>query len=106
MISLISKSDQKHFFQLKPDSDRVLYPESGFLIPNICLKEVNSVVKGDPRAFEVPLSYIGPIYNPCNPKAAKSKLKSFLLDAYHHSIYHKKRIRRVPSCSRKRSTKN
>ena len=34
------------------------------------------------------------------------RLKSFLLDAYNHSIYDKKRIRRVPSCSRKRSTKN
>ena len=38
---------------------------------------VNSVVKGDFRAFEVPLSDIGPLYNPCNPKAAKSKLKIF-----------------------------
>ena len=34
------------------------------------------------------------------------RLKSFLLDAYNHSIYDKKRIRRVPSCSRKRSIKN
>ena len=39
---------------------------------------VNSVVKGDFRAFEVPLSDIGPLYNPCNPNRTKSKLKIFL----------------------------
>ena len=39
---------------------------------------VNSVVEGDFRAFEVPLSDIGPLYNPCNPNRTKSKLKIFL----------------------------
>ena len=39
---------------------------------------VNSVVTGDFSAFEVPLSYIGPLYNPCNPNRTKSKLKFFL----------------------------
>ena len=38
---------------------------------------VNSVVNGDLRAFEVPLSDIGPLYNPCNPNRTKSKLKIF-----------------------------
>ena len=59
----------------------------------------NSVVKGDLRAFEVPLSYIGPLYNPCNPKAAKSKLKSFFLSTYTHNLYDKKELdvyHRVP----------
>ena len=67
---------------------------------------VNSVVKGDLWAFEVPLSYIGPLYNTRNPNSPEFALKTFLLDAYNHSIYDKKRIRRVPSCSRKRSIKN
>ena len=39
---------------------------------------VNSIVKGDFRAFEVPLSYIGPLYNPCYPNRTKSKLKIFV----------------------------
>ena len=67
---------------------------------------VNPVVKSDLRVFEVLLSYIGPLYNTRNPNSPEFALKTFLLDAYNHSIYDKKRIRRVPSCSRKRSTKN
>ena len=63
---------------------------------------VNSVVKGDFRAFEVPLSYIGHLCNPCKSKAAKSKLKSFFLSTYSHSLHDKKRIRRVPLCSREK----
>ena len=39
---------------------------------------LNSVVTGVRRAFKVPLSYIGPLYDTCYPKAAKSKLKIFL----------------------------
>ena len=39
---------------------------------------VNSVVKGDFRAFEVPLSDIGPLYNPCNPNSTKFELKILL----------------------------
>ena len=38
----------------------------------------NSVVTGDLSAFEVPLSYIDALYNPCNPNRAKSKLKIFV----------------------------
>ena len=77
-------------------------PESGALIPIIGLKVLNSVVKGDLRVFEVPLSYIGRLYNPCNPKAAKSKLKSFFLSTYSHSLSHKKELdvyHRVPGSS-------
>ena len=47
-------------------------------IPNICPKVVNSVVNSDFWAFEVPLSDIRPLYNPCNPNRTKSKLKIFL----------------------------
>ena len=63
---------------------------------------VNSVVTGDFSAFEVPLSYVGPLYNPCNLKAAKSKLKSFFLSTYSQSLYDKKELgvyRRVPGSS-------
>ena len=48
------------------------------LIPNIGPKVVNSVIKGDFRAFEVPLLDIGRLYNPCNPNWTKLKLKIFL----------------------------
>ena len=47
------------------------------LIPNIGPKVVNSVIKGDFRAFEVPLSYIGPLYDTCNPNWAELTLKNF-----------------------------
>ena len=63
---------------------------------------VNSVVTGDFSVFEVPLSYVGPLYNPCNLKAAKSKLKSFFLSNYSQSLYDKKELgvfRRVPGSS-------
>ena len=39
---------------------------------------VNSVVTGYFSAFEVPFSYIGPLYNPCNPNSTKFELKIFL----------------------------
>ena len=38
---------------------------------------LNSVVTGDLRVFEVPLSYIGRLYNTRPPKAYKSTLKFF-----------------------------
>ena len=46
MARVLSKIDQKFFFQLKPDSDRVLSPGT---------EAVNSVVKGALWASEVPL---------------------------------------------------
>ena len=52
--------DQIIFFQLKRYSNRVC-----LLNPNIGPKFVNSVVKGDFRAFEVPLSDIGHLCYPC-----------------------------------------
>ena len=67
---------------------------------------VNSVVTGDFSAFEVPLSYVGPLYNPCNLKAAKSKLKSFFLSTYSHSLSHKKELdvyHRVPGSSEQKT---
>ena len=94
--------DQKFFFL----NLSVILVEFCLLIPNIGPKVLNSVVRGDLRVFEVPLSYIGPLYNTRQISPTIAGLKSFLLDAYNHSIYDKKRIRRVPSCSRKRSTKN
>ena len=39
---------------------------------------LNSVIKGVRRAFEVPLSYIGPLYDTCNPNSSKFELKNFL----------------------------
>ena len=48
------------------------------LIPNIGPKVVNLVVKGDFRAFEVPLSDIGPLYDTCNPNWDELTLKFVL----------------------------
>ena len=39
---------------------------------------LNSVIKGVRRAFEVPLSYMGPLYNTCNPNSTKFELKIVL----------------------------
>ena len=85
---------------------RVTLIEIGLLIPNIGLKVVNSVVKGDFRAFEVPLSYIGPLYDTCNPKLVEIGVENVFVGTYSHSLYDKKRIRCGPSCSRKRQEKN
>ena len=48
------------------------------LITNIGPKVVNSVIKGDFRAFEVPLSDIGPLYDTCNPNWDELTLKFVL----------------------------
>ena len=57
LFRVISNFDQKiFFFNLS-----VILVEFCLLVPNICPKVVNSVVKGDFRAFEVPLSDIGPL---------------------------------------------
>ena len=48
------------------------------LIPNIRPKVLNSAVEGVRRAFEVPLSYIGPLYDTCNPKLVEIGVGNFL----------------------------
>ena len=52
-LRVISKINQFFF------NKSLILIEFCLLIPNIGPKVVNSVVKGDTRAFEVPLSYIG-----------------------------------------------
>ena len=54
---------------------------------------LNSVVKGVRRAFEVPLSYIGPLYDTCNPKLVEIGVENVFVGTYSHSLYDKKRIR-------------
>ena len=101
-IRVLAIFDQKFFFYY----DGILI-EFCLLIPNIRPKVLNSVVEGVRRAFEVSLLYIqvGPLYDSCNPKAAKSKLKIVLwVPTVILSLYDK-RIRCVPSCSRKRQEK-
>ena len=94
--------DQKKFFNY----DRILI-EFCLLIPNIRPKVLNSVVKGVRRAFEVPLSYIGPLYDTCYPKAGKSKLKIVLWVPTVIAYMIKKELDvylRVPGNARKKTT--
>ena len=67
---------------------------------------LNSVVEGVRRAFEVPLLYIGPLYDTCNPKFDEIRVENFFVGTYSHSLYDEKQIRCGPSCSRKRQEKN
>ena len=80
--------DQKNFFSTLS----VILVEFCLLIPNLGPKVLNSVVRGDLRVFEVPLSYIGPLYNARKISPTIAGLKSFLLDAYNHNIYDKKEL--------------
>ena len=57
MGRVISKIEQNFFF-----NKSLILIEFCLLIPDISPKVLNSVVKGDLNAFEVPLSYIGPLY--------------------------------------------
>ena len=52
------------------------------LIPIIGLKVLNSVVKGDLWPFEVPLSYIGPLYNTRNPQLTRINAENFFVAPY------------------------
>ena len=66
---MISKIDQKIFFQLKPDSDRVLSPDSEYRSQSGQFGR-----EGDLWAFEVPLSDIGPLYFTCNSGRTRADL--------------------------------
>ena len=66
------RNQETKLYQNRALVEKKILVDTLLLIPNIGPKVLNSVVKGDLNAFEVPLSYIGPLYYIAYIRHAKS----------------------------------